>query len=268
MSLFNDTLGVDPDVRRRLFWLVCIWFRLTLAITAWAVIEQYGDTARYAVGGGSIAIGLSFAYKAFRRHHKNSGEHVIEYEPGLWWYRSFHAFIWVAAGIAAFALHYDNETVGIAVTLILVADVLVGMCTAYFDEPFISGDDDWLFEGTWEWCAASDSSNAMFTWWTIVHVVLASGIGVAAYYASPDELWPGCIGGTLIVFLWEAFENSCTNVSGRILSLPAQAKARVCCGNPPESRKKVPDSAFNMFGDLIVGIACVWSAAYITRAAQ
>jgi len=268
MSLFNDTLGVDADVRRRLFWLVCIWFRLTLAITAWAVIEQYGDTARYAVGGVSIAIGLSFAYKAFRRHHKTPKDRASKYEPGLWWYRSFHAFIWVAAGIVAFALHSDNETVGIAVMLVLVADVLVGMCTAYLGEPFISGDDDWLFEGPWAWCAASDSSNAVFTWWTIVHFVLASGIGVAAYYASPDEPWLGCVAGTLIVFLWEAFENSCTNASGRILSIPARAKAFVCCSSASKSRKKDPDSAFNLLGDLIVGIACVWSAAYIARAAQ
>lgn len=269
MSLFNDTLGVSPDVRRRLFWLVCIWVRLTLAITAWAVIVQYADAARYAVGGTSIAAGVFFAIKALIRESRNKQPRIRpEYEAGLWWYRSFHAFVWILAGGAAFALHSDDSTAGLAVMSILIFDVLFGSATAYYVEPFDDGLDDSLFSGRWTWAAPSEtqSKSAVVTWWTIVHFVLTSSLGVGAYYASPSEPWLGCVGATLIVFLWEAFENSCTGASGQLLSVPARILGVVSCRGDPGPRKKTPDSAFNLLGDLVVGISCVWAAAYIAAA--
>ena len=242
-----------------------------IAVSAFVFIERYGNTARYVVGSVAISVSVFFAYRAAYRVYKNSNtiqsgvdRHV--YESGVWWFRPLHAFVWFAAGVVAFAVHTDNTVSGVAVMTILVVDVLLGIFTAVIVSPF---GQEQLFERHWSLVSLRETADnpSVFTAWTLVHVVFGTGIGAGAYYAFPSDPWVGCIIGSALIFLWEAFENSCTVKSGWLISVPSRVvKFMLNESTNSKGYKKTPDSAVNLAGDVVIGLTLVWSIAYILSA--
>lgn len=246
MSIFED-LNTNQQVRKQLFYLVCIFIRFLIATVFVLATLLLDSWASYLVGSIEIVGGLGFWYKWYKTDVN---------EQNLWWYRGWHGLFWVSGGIATIVLRHEQDANSAAAATggFLFFDVVFGILTSIWGEP------GWkltigMSRAKSYWFAMNDYPGlmAVFTPWTIVHVILTSAMGVAAYYIWPSQPWVGCIGLSFIVFLWEAAENT----------FPKKVKV-IMCNNEAD---READSWVNQLSDTIVGLVCLWSVAYVLHAA-
>lgn len=251
MSLFQDLGTPTVPNRRTLFWLVCILIRLLLA-TSFTLLVLYGpEWASYVFGGVGIVVGLSFWYRKFQDDKDN-----------IWWYRSVHGAIWLLGGIACiFVRSTQDASAAAGVTAaFFFSDVLFGVITALFfsrnpwDSTTELNPDRFVsFKGA-GLCGYPDTEAYFFTPWTAMHVATTTMAGIASYFIDKhafdgEYLWAVCLVASYGILLWEALENTRLDLKEWWFG---QSKI---------------DSVPNMFGDIVVGFACLWGTAFILKAA-
>lgn len=237
MSVFEDR-GTPVRERRTLFWLICIWVRLLIA-TSFAVFTLDGRPwVAYVLGSIGVLAGLNF----WRQMVADAG-------PNIWWHRSVHGTLWVGGGLSAIILraHGEASDAAAAIAVFFFGDVLFGVITALAGRPSWAGTSSTQPLRRVRWWATSDSENALFTAWSLAHLASGSGLGVASYYASPPAPWVGCLFASLLIVLWEAFENVNLDIKFKLFGI----------GDI--------DSDANLASDLVVGLTGVWATAYALR---
>ena len=292
MSLFEE-LGTPAEIRRQLFWLVCIWIRKLLAVVLTIATARGSEGIGIAVGTLVAIAGVSFLY---RRCTDDVGT--------IWWFRSAHGFIWIGTGVATAvtASTASAETAAIVVGVGLGVDVAFGIATAigWVDCLYLnqSGRRDdahepgWvkhanpsgqlppIFVDGWSLFGRGESVAAMLTPWSAVHVVSGFLFGTAAHYGNPEDPLLGVLLSIMALFLWEGMENakpgvvkastfriaeciglgSCLDTGDNYRGAPGSDST----SSRPAAYGKSPgaDSALNSLCDIIVGAAGVVVAAY------
>ena len=257
MSIFQD-LGTDQDVRKQLFYLVCIWIRFLIATVFVLATLLLDSWAAYLVGAIEILGGLGFGIKRIqnRKNHKriqNTEDHN-DYST-TWWYRGAHSLFWLSGGIATIVLRHKRnaESAAGATGAFLFFDVIFGIGTALLADPGWKKDIEskMLSPRSMKWFALTEGDGpAVFTLWTLAHIVLTSLLGAVSYFIWPSRPWVACIASSFIVFLWEAAENA----------FPDKVKFMFKEGG------RKPDSWVNQLSDTVVGLICIWTVAYILHA--
>ncbi len=245
MSVFHD-LGTDKNVRKQLFFLVCIWIRFLIATVFVLATLLLDSWAAYLVGAIEILGGLAFWIKRIQNRKDHN-----DYST-TWWYRGVHGLFWLSGGIATIVLRHmkDAESAAGATGAFLFFDVIFGIGTALLGDPGWKNDfrPNMAWPKSMKWFAFTEGDDpAVFTSWTLVHIVLTSLLGTVSYFIWPSRPWVACIASSFIVFLWEAAENAFPN--------------KVKFMFKEDGRK--PDSWVNQLSDTVVGLICVWTVAYI-----
>jgi hypothetical protein len=127
--------GLSPGTRKCLFYLICIWVRLALAIGV-IVVGMLG-LPWVLLWTGMILIAIA---------GNNMRAHVSVNAKQVWWSRKAHALISFIAGIlalmsGALVTFYDQKSyvgkmVGIGAGGVLIIDVLWGVAWSCKENPF------------------------------------------------------------------------------------------------------------------------------------
>lgn len=247
MSVFEN-LETDQNVRKQLFYLVCIWIRFLIATVFVLATLLLDSWAAYLVGAIEILGGLAFWIRRIQNWEGRG-----DYDT-TWWYRGVHGLLWLSGGIATIVLRHkkDAESAAGATGAFLFFDVIFGIGTALLKIP---GWKKFGSESTspilMKWFACTERAGpAVFTSWTLVHIVLTVGLGAASYFIWPSRPWVACIASSFLVLLWEAAENT----------FPNKVKFMF------KEKDRKPDSWVNQLSDTVVGLICVWTVAYILYA--
>lgn len=284
MSLF-EALGAPPDLRRQLFWLVCIWVRTLLAAVLTIATARGSEGLGIAVGTLVAIAGVSFLYQRRKDNLAN-----------IWWFRIAHGFIWIGTGVATAvtASTESAETAAIVVGVGLGVDVAFGITTAigwvdclcpnqfsrrdYADEPgwvkyaTPPGQLPPIFVDGWSLFGRGESAVAMLTPWSAVHFVSGFLFGTAAHYGNPEDPLLGVLLSIMALFLWEGAENAKPGVVKASTFRIAECLGLGSClgtgnytavgGSAASGKSPGADSALNSLCDIIVGAAGVVVAAY------
>ncbi len=285
MSLF-EALGTSAEIRRQLFWLVCIWVRKLLAVVLTIATARGSEGLGIAVG---TLVALAGALFLYQRREDNLAN--------IWWFRVAHGFIWIGTGVATAitASTASAETAAIVVGVGLGVDVAFGIATAigWIDClcPNQSGRRDdahepgWvkdadppgqlppIFVDGWSLFGRGESAVAMLTPWSAVHFVSGFLFGTAAHYGNPEDPLLGVLLSIMALFLWEGAENAKPGVVKASTFRIAECLGLGSCLGPGTDHSKVggsaapgkspgADSALNSLCDIIVGAVGVVVAAY------
>ena len=258
MSLF-ESLNTSISNRRKLFWLICIPLRTTIAVFFFVALLDWARWSAYVVGSIGISAGLSFLSQRFRDN-----------EPNVWWYRTVHFALWTAGGVLAIV--FDQPTAAYIVLGVFLFDVLFGVVTAVVKCPF--RDESPLgnmlvpmeVSQGWSWFGLNDTDTAALTPWSIIHLGSGVVMGIVSFYAFPSAPYQGCLIGTLLIFLWEAIENVAYGgmhptftVERKIYNQDSDIHFSVCC---VDFRRGI-DSSINLASDVAVGLIGLWGTAYL-----
>ena len=247
MSAFENLL-TPKAVRRRLFYLICIWVRLLIAVTFFlGALLWEGLWPNYVASIIGILGGLFFGLQ----HYVTDA-----ISPNVWWSRRVHSLIWASGGGASLGLTIEGYKEASAYTLLAVFtfDVAFGLCfalwTPRFDTPVVKNSREPLITVE-RIFSRTDSNPACFTPWSLVHAVATAGMGAIAYAAFPGDPYILCLLGTFFIYLWEAYENTFVESVQRFPFLHGRTE---------------PDSAINMLSDILVGNFFLWGTAYLLYA--
>lgn len=269
MSLFEG-FGTPQGLRRQLFWLVCIWFRLLVAAVAAVVTAQGSEGVGIAIGALVATGGIGFWVQRCRDNKEN-----------IWWFRSLHGLIWFGTGIATAAVAGTESPVGAAIVVGtgLGTDVAVGVATAvgwldglhsrrgdlllgtlpsngpgWVNEASAPGMFPTIFTPGWSVFGRGDSAKSMLTPWSAVHFLSGFGLGIAAHYLNTDNAALGILLALMVLVLWEGIENAKPGIVKGAVFAVTETLGIGCLGRKANnSRPLEPDSAINSLTDMIVG---------------
>lgn len=134
MSVF-ERLRYRQRTRKFLFWGVCIWARICLAIAVF--FACYHGPTRLQVTSGIVLTAVACGFGVQLK---------IDNKPNIWWKRDWHCALYLFGGVFAFLASFEKSNPpnsksndwAFGTLAFLLVDVGLGICTA-FNHPWIAG---------------------------------------------------------------------------------------------------------------------------------